>query len=167
MQQGQKKKGYGMRQTTYHGSTFRADAFTMDLREGWQSKTVYVLEGPREHDLQHNITINVDPDAGDIALIDYADMQIQMQLETLKGCRLLMKRYTRLDNEMPAYRTILVWYPTDERRIYQDQLFVLHEEVGYKLTAHFTKKTRKTLGPRVERAMRSFEPNPKIANPTS
>ena len=121
-------------------------------------KTVFVLEGPHEHELQHTLTINVDRTADAIALIDYADMQIETQQETLRGCRLLKKGLTRLDNEMPAYRAIFVWYPTDERRIYQDQLFVLHDGIGYKLTAHFTKKTRKTIGPRIERAMRSFEP---------
>lgn len=140
-------------------ASFCADTFTLNLWDDWENETVYVLEGPVEDDLQHNITINVDTRAGGVALIDYADMQVQVQQETLKGCRLLMKGFTRLDNEMPAYRAIFVWYPTEGVRIYQDQVFVLHEEVGYKLTANFTKKTRKTIGPRVERIMLSFEPN--------
>jgi hypothetical protein len=138
--------------------TFHADTFTLGLRDGWEDESVYVLEGPREHDLQHNITVNVDPDAPDVPLLDYADLQIQMQQETLKGCRLLMKRHTQLDDGVPAYRAIFVWSPTEDRRLYQDLLIVLHEEVGYRLTASFTKKTRKTLGPSVERAMRTFEP---------
>ena len=138
--------------------TYRADGFTLDVHPDWTDKTVFVLEGPNEHGLQHNLTINVDRKADAIGLIDYADVHIENQLETLRGCRLLKKGLTRLDNEMPAYRAIFVWYPTDERRIYQDQLFVLHDGVGYKLIAHFTKKTRKTIGPSVERAMRSFEP---------
>ena len=131
----------------------------MDLQEGWQNETVYVLEGPVEDDLQHTLQISVDPDAGDIAVIDYADVQIEAQKNTLRGCRLLMKRYTYLDGERRAYRAIFVWYPTEDRRIYQDQFFVVHEEIGYRLSANFTKKTRKTLGPKVERALRGFEPH--------
>ena len=146
------------RTATLPAASYEAERFTMDLYEGWTDKTVYVIEGPREHDMQHNITVNVDPDAGAVALIDYADVQIEAQQNTLRGCRLLMKGFTRLDSDQAAYRAIFVWYPTDEVRIYQDQLFVVHEGVGYKLTANFTKKTRKTLGPRIERAMRSFEP---------
>ena len=136
----------------------------MELQEGWQNETVYVLEGPVEDDLQHTLQINVDPDAGDIAVIDYADVQIEAQKNTLRGCRLLVKRFTHLDNDMRAYRAIFVWYPTEERRVYQDQFFVVHEEIGYRLSANFTKKTRKTLGPKVERALRSFEPHPPLRN---
>lgn len=150
---------YGSSRRIDPSSMFLADDFTIGLQNGWQSKTVYVLEGPLEHHFRHTITINVDPEAGNIALIDYADMQIEVQLNALKGCRLLMKGYTRLDSDVPAYRAIFVWYPTDDRRIYQDQFVTLHKKVGYTLTAHFTKKTRKTIGPRIERAMRSFEPN--------
>lgn len=137
---------------------YRADAFALDLRPGWEDRTVYVLEGPFEHEFQHSLTINVDRQAGDVMLLDYADMQIENQLETLHGCRLLKQGHTQLDNGLTAYRAVFVWYPTEERRLYQDQLFVVHRGVGYRLTASFTKKTRKTLGPRVERAMHSFEP---------
>lgn len=161
-QQGRQQRGRGAPRRAASGSLFHADGFALRLQDGWDNETVYVLEGPVEDDLQHTIQVNVDPDAGDVAVIDYADMQIEGQKNTLKGCRLLMKRFTQLDNEMRAYRAIFVWYPTEDRRLYQDQFYVVHGGVGYRLTASFTKKTRKTLGPRVERAFRSFDPHPPL-----
>jgi len=163
-QQTQQQDAPGPTPRADSGSLFYADDFALRLQDGWQNETVYVLEGPMEDDLQHTIQIDVDPDAGNIAVIDYADMQIKGQKNTVKGCRLLMKRFTKLDNEMRAYRAILVWYPTEERRVYQDQFFVVHDGVGYRLTANFTKKTRKTLGPKVERAFRSFDPHLPLRN---
>ena len=44
----------------------------------------------------------------------------------------------------------------DEIRIYQQQIFVLVEKTAYKMTASYTKKTRKTLGPAIERMMLSL-----------
>jgi hypothetical protein len=145
--------------SSLRGSVFHADAFLLDLREGWKNETVYVLQGPEADELQHLIQINVDPDAGPIAVIDYADMQIDLQLNTLRGYQLLNKCFTTLDAGHRAYRALSVWYPTEDRRLYQDQFFVVHDEAGYRLSTCYTKKTRKTLGPQIERAMRSFEPH--------
>lgn len=163
-QQGPQQEGRVAPRRAASGTLFHADDFAMRLQDGWQNETVYVLEGPVEDELQHTIQVNVDPDAGDIAVIDYADMQIKGQKESLRGCRLLVKRYTHLDNDMRAYRAIFVWYPTEDRRVYQDQFYVVHEGGGYRLTANFTKKTRKTLGPKVERALRNFEPHAPLQN---
>lgn len=161
-QQDRQQGGRGAPHRTDSRSLFHADGFVLTLQDGWDNETVYVLEGPLEDDLQHTLQVNVDVDAGDIPVIDYADMQIEAQKNTLKGCRLLMKRFTRLENEMRAYRAIFVWYPAEERRVYQDQFFVVHSGIGYRLSANFTKKTRKTLGPKVERAIRSFDPHPPL-----
>lgn len=158
-QQGGQQRGRGAERRADSQFLFHADDFALRLQDGWQNETVYVLEGPVEDDLQHTIQINVDPNAGGIAVIDYADMQIEGQKSTLRGCRLLMKRFTQLDNEMRAYRAIFDWYPTEERRVYQDHFYVVYDDIGYRLTANFTKKTRKTLGPKVERAFRSFDPH--------
>ena len=71
---------------------------------------------------------------------------------------LLKKGNKTLTNGMPAYEAIFRWYPSEDLRIYQHQIFVLHKNNGYKLTTSFTKKTRKILGPQVERIMLSFNP---------
>ncbi len=76
----------------------------------------------------------------------------------LQGCRVLKRDQVALDNGLPAYRAIFVWRPAEDQRLYQEQLYVLHQQTGYTLTATFTKKTRKTLGSQVERIMLSFTP---------
>jgi hypothetical protein len=63
-----------------------------------------------------------------------------------------------LDNGTEAYEAIFKWYPVNEFRIYQHQVYILIDKTAYKLTASFTKKTRQTLGPQVERMMLSFNP---------
>lgn len=138
---------------------YRADAFAMNLYEEWQDKTVFVLGGPAIDEVQHNITVTVGHDVEVDKLIDFADWQVKSLEETLKGCRLLLKDQVLLDCGLRAYRAIFVWWPTEERRLYQEQLYVLHEARGYVLTTSFTKKTRKTLGPKVERMMLSFVPS--------
>lgn len=142
------------------GISYRADTFAIDLYEEWQDKTVFILGGPATDDVQHNVTVTVGRDVEAESLIDFADWQIKSLEEALKGCRLLLKDRVELDCGLPAFRAIFVWWPTEERRLYQEQFYVLHEGRGFVLTASFTKKTRKTLGPKVERIMRSFNPVP-------
>lgn len=69
---------------------------------------------------------------------------------------LLKRGETRLTNGTDAYEAVFSWYPTDQVRIYQHQIFVLVEKIAYKMTASFTKKTRQTIGPAVERMMLSL-----------
>lgn len=139
---------------------FRANTFTLPLPDGWQDKTVYTLTGPVTDGIQHNIIVNVDYDVPLETVVEFAEWQMKGMENELKGCRLLKKGKTYLANGLPAFEAIYRWYPTDALRIYQHQIFVLFEKRGYKLTATFTKKTRKTIGPEVERIMRSFNPLP-------
>ncbi len=142
--------------------TFVANRFSIDLEVDWTDRTAYVLMGPEEHNLQHTITIATDDEAGDEAgdedLLAYAYPQVDGMLETLKGCRCQARGLTRLDCGVPAYFAAFVWWPSDERRVYQEVWFVVHEGTGYRITASFTRKTRKTLGPAVRRAVHGFIP---------
>jgi hypothetical protein len=123
-------------------------------------KTIFTLSGPVTDGIQHNITITAEHDLLGERLRDYADINVQALEEELKSCRILLREDIRLGNGTPAHRVIYKWYPTEKLRIYQEMILLLAGESGYKLTATFTKKTRKTLGPQVERMMLSFEPNP-------
>jgi len=140
---------------------YQGNGFIVDKLEGWRDKTIYTLVGPVEGGIQHNLIITVDYDIIVDTLADYAELQIMALENELKSCRLLKKGKTNLKNGMPAYEAIFSWYPSDELRIYQHQIFVIHEKVGYNITASFTKKTRKTLGPKVVRMMLSFNPQTK------
>jgi hypothetical protein len=70
----------------------------------------------------------------------------------------LLKEPIEMDDGREAYRAIFVWWPVEDVRIYQEQLYVLDGSTGFTITASFSKKTRKTLGPEIERAMLSFSP---------
>jgi hypothetical protein len=136
-----------------------AHRFTLALPETWEDKTVYTLTGPVEDGIQHNVVITLEHDSPIEAVRDYAEWQIRALEDELKSCRLLKKGEIKLTNGLPAYRAIFTWWPTEKLRVYQEQIFVLTEKTAYKLTATFTKKTRKTLGPLVEKMMLSFTPS--------
>jgi hypothetical protein len=139
-------------------AAFQADSFSIQLQKGWIDKTVYILAGPATDGVQHNITVSVDPQPAADRLIDFADLCVHTLVDRLKGCRLLHRSDVQLESGIPAHRAIFVWYPNELLRLYQEQLYVLQKDKGYALTASFTKKTRRTLGPKVERMMLSFTP---------
>lgn len=143
------------------GKTFQANDFALNLYEDWQDQTIYTLTGPVTDGIQHNIIVNIEPDVQVDSLENYVDWQVRTLEEQLNSCRLLLKEKITLTNGLPAYRAVFSWYPTDFLRIYQEQIFLLSGNTAYKLTASFTKKTRKTLGPQVERMMLSFNPRQK------
>ena len=138
--------------------SYKANDFSLHLFEDWQDQTLYTLTGPVTDDIQHNLIISVDREVQVSTLRDYADWNVESVLGELKACRLLKQDEIKLANGMPAYRAIFSWWPTDTLRIYQEQIVLLAGTTGFKLTATFTKKTRRTLGPAVERMILSFTP---------
>lgn len=136
---------------------YNADQFSFNLLEDWQDKTIFTLTGPVTDGIQHNVLINVDPDVPFDTVEEYAAWQIKTLEDELKGCILLKEGKLKLDNNMDAYEAIFSWYPTNELRIYQHQIYVLQDKTAYKMTASFTKKTRQTIGPSVIRMMLSFD----------
>ncbi len=137
---------------------FQGNGFTVDQLEDWQDKTIYTLTGPVTDGVQHNVIINIDKEVPFDSLVEYAEWHIKTLETELKSCTLLKKGETKLTNGTEAYEAIFKWYPVEDIRIYQHQIYILIEKTAYKLTASFTKKTRKTLGPQVERMMLSFNP---------
>ncbi len=137
---------------------YQANSFTLNQLEDWKDKTIYTLTGPVTDGIQHNVVITVDDEPAFENLIDYAEWNIKILEQELKSCMLLKKDEIKLNNGMEAFEAIFSWYPVDDIRIYQQQIYILDNSKAYKLTASFTKKTRRTLGPQVERMMLSFEP---------
>jgi hypothetical protein len=135
---------------------FQGNGFTLNQLDDWEDKTIYTLTGPVTDNIQHNVIITIDKEPAFDDLVEYADFHIKTLEEELKSCMLLKKGETKLTNGTDAYEAVFSWYPTDELRIYQHQIFVLVEKVAYKMTASFTKKTRQTIGPAVERMMLSL-----------
>ncbi|TDI77846.1 MAG: DUF1795 domain-containing protein [Bacteroidetes bacterium] len=143
------------------GNLYSANTFRLNLPDEWTDKTVFTLTGPATDGIQHNITVNVKEDLQIDSLLEFAESMFGTLESELKGCRLLLNEPCQLTNGLPAHKAIFVWWPTEELRLYQEQIYVLHEKTGFTLTASFTKKTRKTVGPEIERAMLSFQPYPK------
>jgi hypothetical protein len=142
---------------------FHANEFTIGMYDDWQDNTVYTLTGPVTDGIQHNIIVNIEKNIEVDSLQTYVDWQVRTLETQLKSCRILLKKETQLNNGLPAYRVVFSWYPSDELKIYQEQIHVISGATAYKLTASFTKKTRKILGPQVERMMLSFNPVKKNA----
>ena len=140
---------------------YTGNGFIINQLEDWQDNTIYTLTGPVTDSIQHNLVISSDkkPDFDD--LIEYAEWHIKTLEKELKSCMILKKGSTKLDNGSEAYEVIYSWYPTDQIRIYQHQIFAKLDKSIFKMTASFTKKTRKTLGPVVERMMLSLNINAK------
>lgn len=136
---------------------FRGNEFTIDMPEGWQDMTVYTLAGPEEDEVQHNIVINIAYDIEVDSITTLAKLQIETLEAQLQGCRMLKRGEITLNNGQEAYEVIFRWEPTNLKRLYQRQIYVLAGTTSYTLTTTFTKKTRKTRGPEVDRIMMSFE----------
>ncbi len=137
---------------------YNVNKFSVSQPDGWNDITIYTFAGPLDDDIQHNIIIQIDDNVKFDSLEEYADMQTSSLERDLNSCRILNYDEIALANGIPAYRAIFRWQPTDELLLYQEQIFVLVDNTGYRLTATFTRKTRKTLGPLVESILRSFEP---------
>jgi hypothetical protein len=137
---------------------YRADRFTIAVPDGWADKTSYLLTGPVTDGLRHHVAVHIDREVSEVALAGYAGGQRQVLEAALPGCRLLKSDQGELPSGLPYHRTIFSWFPERQQRLYQEQFSVVHAQTGYILTAAFTKKTRKTLGPQVEHLLSSFTP---------
>lgn len=138
---------------------YHADAFRIQRPSGaWtDEETLYTLMGPTLDGVTHNITIHT-ADSVEAATVDaFAARQIAGLRAELEACRILVDDPVALHCGVPAYRAIFVWQP-QERRLYQEQIYVLQDGRGYTLTASFTRQTRKELGERVEAIMLGFTP---------
>jgi hypothetical protein len=137
---------------------YRGNSFSIRQPEEWNDKTVHTLFGPLEDGIQHNVMINIEYGITCDTVEQYADIQITSLENSLKSYVLLKRENMSLYNGFPAYKIVFRWYPAENIRIYQEQIYVLADKTAYKLTSTFTKKTRKTLGPQVERILMSFIP---------
>jgi hypothetical protein len=137
---------------------YNANEFKLKQLEEWSDNTIFNLNGPVSDGIQHNIIINIDRDVPFAIVQEYAEYQISTLEHELKGCTLLKKGDIKLTSGTDAYEAVFSWYPSTERRIYQHQVYTMVNKTAYKLTATFTKKTWKTLGPSVLRMMLSIEP---------
>jgi hypothetical protein len=139
------------------GTTHSAGAFTISLPDGWSDQTMHIFVGPVEDDVQHTVNVVVDREAGpDVE--EYASTQVAALESTLKGLSVLRRETGALWSGPAAVRVVLEWLPAPGSRIVQEQLYVIKDSTGYRLTATFSPSTFETMGPRVRAMLLSFEP---------
>jgi hypothetical protein len=136
---------------------YQGNGFTIERPEGWKQNTVHLIMGPVQDRVQHNIVVTVDEDLDCKLLSDYVEMQVSTLEQQLIGYRLLKREDIFLTNGTPAHKIIFRWDPTDQFTIYQEQIYVFSNNMGYKITASFSRKTRKMYGKEIERIMLSFQ----------
>jgi len=136
---------------------FRGNTFTINTPQGWQDMTVYTIAGPVEDDMQHNIVVNIAYDLEADSVATLGKLQIETLEAQLQGLRILKHGEITLNSGQEAYEVIFRWEPTNYGKLYQRQIYVLSGKTAYTLTTTFTRKTRKTKGPEIDRIMMSFE----------
>lgn len=138
---------------------YYADAFHCTLpHDGWTDRSTHTLTGPTHDGLTHRISITTIPDVEASDASALAQRERGRLTDQLDGCRVLIDDSISLDGGHPAHRLIYLWHPDAHRTLYQEHVYVIHKTTGYVLLAGCTPKTRKTIGPKIERMMRSFRP---------
>ena len=89
-------------------------------------------------------------------LEQYAELNIKAVETELQGYQELKRGSVTLDNRVTAYELVYKWTPVKDAQVYQRVIYILINKTGYILTASFSKKTWKVLGPAVNKILMSF-----------
>lgn len=137
---------------------FYGKKFTVSVPEGWENETIYRLEGPSTNGTTPRIEVIVDPDAGDVTAMDYAEVQIKVQKQSVNGRRLIEEKNLRLKNSLPAYWVQFSWTANEGGGLIQDHLYVVSDQIGYRLTVTQEQASRPLKQVEVEQMFVSFTP---------
>jgi len=129
--------------------------FCMDVPDSWVDETVYLFQGPTRDGLQHSIVVTCDRDAHSDALDVYATPRIAQAVNALPDAVLLTDDVIALNDGSAARRFILRW-TVHERSLYQQNVCLVAEGMGFMLSATFTDASRREVGDEIDRIMRSF-----------
>lgn len=132
--------------------------FKIDLPDEWQDQTVHTFMGPDDSGLQHMVTLIIDKGAGDMNLEEFAHERIDNVVDTLPGVEVLKDEQKELENGVLVHEFVYRWIPTDDKKIYKKQVFMIIDGTGYTFSADFTKKTLKTIAMQVQQMINSFRP---------
>jgi hypothetical protein len=130
--------------------------FKLNVPPGWEDRSYYRYEGPLEDGVQHNIIVTIENNIEIADLQQYAELNIKAVETELQGYHELKRGPVMMSNDVPAFELVYKWSPVEERLVYQRVIYILIDNTGYMLTATFSKKTWKTLGPAVDKILRSF-----------
>lgn len=139
--------------------SFRADSFQLTLPNSrWRDGTSYTLSGPTLEGTNHSIAVTTTSGTGVETASQLADEELGRIRSELTHCRVLERESVQLDCGHPACRLLVVWQQPGDRKLYQEQLYVVNDGWGYILIASFTEETKAEIGEEVRCVMRSFRP---------
>ena len=120
--------------------------FLMNFPEGWKETTVYTFEGPNDGGVQHNLAIVIHPKTEEeYDLNGFVKSEIENGLSALPGFELISEQNTAIADGTPGYQVIYKYAPSDEKEIYQKQLFINAKKAIIIAASTFSKKTLQTL----------------------
>jgi len=149
-----KRKTSGSEKLAEH--TILNNRFMLKFPADWHENTVHSFEGPEEDGIKHNILLTIENNVEVLELEKYAEMQIKALEDELQGYHELKRGQITLDSKLLAYELVYRWSPIEDREVYQKAIYILANRTAYALTATFSKKTWKTIGPEVDKIMMSF-----------
>jgi hypothetical protein len=131
--------------------------FSMMLPAEWEDHSYYRFEGPVEDGVKHGIMVTLENHIQAPGLEQYAALNIKALETELQGYQALKQGPLVLDSGMPAYELVYRWTPMKDRTVFQRVIYILAGNTGFVLTATFSKKTWKMLGPTVGKILMSFK----------
>lgn len=132
--------------------------FDIDLPNGWKDRTVHTFMGPDESGVQHILTLVIDRDVSNIELSKFARERINAVVDSMPGIDVLRDEEKTLSDGRAVHEFIYKWAPVDGKVIFQKQIYMLIDEVGYTFSANFSEKTIEAIGSDVEHIISSFQP---------
>ena len=130
--------------------------FSMVLSSEWVDKTSYIIVGPEEDGIQHNIMVKIEDNAEVLDVATLAQEKIKELSIALEAFEELNEGPVQLNESLPAYEVLYKWMPNGKREVYQRMMFVLSEQSVFTLTVTFSEKTFKRLGSQVDSIYKSF-----------
>lgn len=153
------EEGKGSSSAATSSRRYQADAFQFVLPSvDWRDRSVYSLSGPTVDGIEHNITIQATDNIDSDSRVEFCRDGLDALVAELNGAKILLTDDVELASGQPARRGIVVWQPKGTRR-YLEQIYVIHNQTGYTLSAVFSRSSRKQIGDAVERIMFSFCPD--------
>ena len=131
--------------------------FSITLPQEWKDTTIFTFEGPHDDGLQHNLVVTIDPDAGkDMDIKIYAKTQIATTLSALPGFEMVSETAGKRRDNTLTYQICYKYTCEGSQTIFQKQAYIADKNALTIFTASFTKKTLKTIGPRIDATIDGF-----------
>jgi len=132
--------------------------FVIDLPKEWEDETVYMFRGPLDGGVQHYLRLIIDHHPGKVSLEDYAADRTAAIKDNLGSIEVLKEEARELPNGRQIFEFVYKWIPSDDKIIFQKQVYMILDGIGYTFSCEFTKQTLKTIGVQVDGLINSFEP---------